>query len=352
LRDLDEFDQFRWTPIRGDRPPLTEEVRRLRLVLERFGVVPGRTPLDEAAGRVSQSKVRDRLVAALDRWLRLEALESGRSAQAGSVRPLLAAVDPDPYRDAVRDVVHGGGGAVRMRELAAQAEGPRQPPGVAALLRGRPAIPAGGKRGVLVAALRRWPNNFGLLMTIGMTYPDSQREGAEERTRWFQAAVAARPTNSAAQVHLGLSLRYKGDVDGAIECFKEAIRLDPKDAAAHLDLGALLCDVRHDYDAAVACFQDSLRIHPNDAKAHSNLGIALSHKGDLDGAIASYKECIRLDPELAPVRRYLGHALKGKGDLDGAIGEYREAIRLDPKAVDSRTDLGNALKAKGDLDGA
>ena len=55
---------------------------------------------------------------------------------------------------------------------------------------------------------------LGLLMTLGSTYPINQEEGANERLRWAQAAVAAAPANTVAHTILGLAL-HDGMTPGA-----------------------------------------------------------------------------------------------------------------------------------------
>src|SRR5581483_7512494 len=94
LRNLDAVDVFRWTPDEGKLPDGPALANRYRAALGRFGADPGEVPPEEVARRVSGSVARDRLVAALDRWL-----GAGRSA---GVRAVLRAVDPNPFRDAVR----------------------------------------------------------------------------------------------------------------------------------------------------------------------------------------------------------------------------------------------------------
>jgi Flp pilus assembly protein TadD len=297
LRDLDAIDRFRWTPI-GYRYPEEKVVAvRWQAALERFGVWPGESP-DEAARRVAGSAVRDRLVAALDRCL--------RAGPSGELRSLLRAVDPDAFRDAVRDAVMAGDGG-RVAELAARAAALDQPPGFAAALGEDGRVPVVRRRGLLVAALARWPGDLGLLMALGGSYPIYQREGAEERLLWYQATVAAHPGNPAAHYNLANALRDKGDVDGALVQYQETIRLEPRDSRAYLNLGVLL-QRKGDADGAVAAYQEARRLNPRDARARNNLGSALHDRGDLDGAIAYYREALDLDPDLGIARDNLKQA--------------------------------------------
>lgn len=72
--------------------------------------------------------------------------------------------------------------------------------------------------------------------------------------------------------------------------------LQPGDVAAHLILGRALDD-KGDWDGAIAEYREALRLNPNYDTVHNNLGIALGHKGDTDGAIAEYREALRLNPK-------------------------------------------------------
>ena len=376
LVELNHIDQFRWTPVVDNKLPARVVVAtKWREAFARFGIEPG-SPA-EAANRISPSWVRDRLLTALDLWLRAE--------PSAGVRAILAAADPDPYRDAVRDAVLATE-ATRVVELATQPEALAQPPGFAAALGQSRDIPVARRRTVLGAALRARPGDLTLLMTMGDSYPFGQREGAEERGRWFQAAVAAHPRNVTAynslglalgkkgnldgavecyreairhdpkfapvHTNLGIALASKGDLDGAIACYREAIRLDPTLAKAHTNLGAILCDVKKDYDGAIACFREALKIDPKDVPAHYNLGVALGKKGNLDGAVECYREALKHAPKNIKVHVNLGIALASKGDVDGSIDAFREALKHAPKNAQVHTNLGAALASKGDLDGA
>jgi tetratricopeptide (TPR) repeat protein len=168
----------------------------------------------------------------------------------------------------------------------------------------------------------------------------------------YQQALALDPNDAQAHLGLGNVLYDMGDLNGAIACFKKALQLAPKYAQAHISLGAILCDHKRDYDRAIACFRQALALDPNDTKAHHNLGVALANRGDLDGAIACFKKSLGLDPKLVQAHNSLGNAQKAKGDLDGAIACYRKAIELNPKHGLVHYNLGNSLKDKGDLDGA
>ncbi len=342
LTDLDTVDRFRWTPLESKLPDAASVATRYREALGRFGADPDSVPVDQAAARISASLVRDRLVTALDRMLRAQ--------KTAGVRAALHAVDPDPYRDAVRDAVLAQI-SPQTAELLSQPEALHQPPGFVAFMSESGAIGVERKRELLRAAVQRRPGELGLLMALGNTYQISSRDAADERVRWFQAAVAVAPANPAPHISLGVSLGAKGDRNGAEAAFREAIQLDPMYTFAHNNLGVAL-QSKGDLDGAIAELQEAIRLDPKYAQAHSNLGTALQAKGDLDGAIAKHQEAIRLEPKNAMAHTNLGAALQAKGDSDAAIAEYRLTLRLDPKNLNAHNNLGVSLRAKGDLDGA
>ncbi|HEV8060076.1 MAG TPA: tetratricopeptide repeat protein [Gemmataceae bacterium] len=96
---------------------------------------------------------------------------------------------------------------------------------------------------------------------------------------------------------LGIALHRKRRWDEAIASYQQAIRLEPDRLEAHLNLGAILCDVRRDFDGAIAEFRMAIQIRPGNSKAQNNLGRALAGKGQWDEAIAAYKEALRLQPK-------------------------------------------------------
>jgi tetratricopeptide (TPR) repeat protein len=282
--------------------------------------------------------VRGRIAAAWD-WL------LGAEKTAG-VRAALQAVDADPYRDEVRDAVRADDGE-KIAALAGRAAALEQPPEFTAFLGGSEAIGVGRRRQLLEAAVRRRPGDLGLLMALGLTYPWGQEEGSEQRLRWYQAAVAAAPTNPAAHYSLGAALNNQKDLAGAEAAYRQALRLDPKYSLAHNGLGAVLRD-RKDLAGAEAACREALRLEPMLAVAHISLGNVLCDRQDLAGAEAAYREALRLDPTLVPAYNNLGWVLQGKGDLAGAEAAYLVACLLDSKLAPALNGLGSVLRARRD----
>jgi Flp pilus assembly protein TadD len=65
-------------------------------------------------------------------------------------------------------------------------------------------------------------------------------------------------------------------------------------------------------DDASAVFREAIRLDPRSAPAHLALGNALRRKGDLDGAIAAYRKALELQPRLEEAKKALEAARKEK----------------------------------------
>ena len=139
--------------------------------------------------------------------------------------------------------------------------------------------------------------------------------------------------------------RAKGEYDRAIADYTEAIRLDPKHAAAFNNRG-LAWTAKGEHDRAIADYTEAIRLDPKHAAAFYNRGNAWSAKGEYDRAIADYTEAIRLDPNYATAFNNRGNAWAAKGEYDRAIADYTEAIRLDPKHANAFNNRGRPGQTK------
>jgi tetratricopeptide (TPR) repeat protein len=175
----------------------------------------------------------------------------------------------------------------------------------------------------------------------------------------FDEAIRLDPKIAAAYNDRGILYQAKGDYDKAIADYDEAIRIDPKNVEPHNNRAAAY-QVKRDYDKAIADYDEAIRIDPKRVEPHNNRGILYQAKGDYDKAIADYNEAIRIDPKRVEPHYNRGILYQAKGDYDNAIADYDEAIRIDPNLairIDPKYSLayydrGSLHQAKGDYDKA
>lgn len=329
LRELNRIDDARWMFNDGQLPPVGTVVLWLVTEFRRYGVVPGRTPSQEAAERINSSAIRERLLTSLEVWFVL----GGRDPM---VREILAAADPDEFRNAARYTSYSraaGQWEARHRPV------PAEQPGWFAVAHGDDrSLDVATRERLLLAFHRVRPDSLPVLMTLAGLAPAGSPAFADRSAGWYRAALAVAPRSSVARNNLGAALKDRGDVGAAIAEFEEAVGLDPGNAHAHSNLGCGL--VGRDPKRAVTECREAVRLNPGDAVAHSNLGSCLIADGDQEGALVSFRRAVELDPAYAKAQNNLGSCLHHLGDRAGAIKSYRAAIRLDPGYALAHYNLG------------
>jgi tetratricopeptide (TPR) repeat protein len=132
-----------------------------------------------------------------------------------------------------------------------------------------------------------------------------------------------------AEAHYGLALvlRDQSRVAEAIEHLQEAIRLDPKHAAAQKTLGDCFVELERLADAAGA-YERALALNPSDVVARYNLGSTLARSGRLPEAIEQYRRVVELAPKEADAWGSLAVAYAAVGRSQEAISAAEESIRL------------------------
>ena len=194
------------------------------------------------------------------------------------------------------------------------------------------------------------PASYDQLYDWGETWKPIQQVDSIRTLLASGEDIASNPDGAAAFNDRGVERANKGDLDGAIEDYSEAIRLRPDFGLAIYNRGVARQD-KKDLDGAIEDYSEAIRLKPDYAGAFYNRGLALQDKDDLDGAIEDYSEAIRLKPDYTAFY-YRATAGNGKGDFDGAIKDYSEVIRLRPEDALAFENRGLARQAKGDADGA
>jgi tetratricopeptide (TPR) repeat protein len=304
----------------------------------------------EAGQGMESRALRVQVAAALDDWAFLRRRQGVKGWK--QLVAVSRALDPDPLRNGLRDVLEGKGGR-SLKELAASAPSQTLPVATAGLL-GRLCEKTDAAEGVLVIlrqVQRRHPTDFWLNIELAECSGQAQPPLVDEAVRYSTVAVTLRPQSPGARLSLGFWLRKKGQQDEAIAEFREVIRLYKDFALAHNLLGLALYD-KGKLDEAMAEFRHAIRLKTDFPPAHNNLGNALSDKGKVDEAIAEYRQALRLNRDYAEAHNGLGNALRATGKLDEAMAEFRHAIRINKDYAEAHNGLAAVLLEKDNVDEA
>ncbi|QTL01793.1 tetratricopeptide repeat protein [Aquabacter sp. L1I39] len=152
------------------------------------------------------------------------------------------------------------------------------------------------------------------------------------------------------------SLHRSGQVDAAIEGFRQAARLQPSWPDPHRMLAMALLQSGRAKEAVQSARTVST-LMPNDPHAHLLLGVGLMTAGQADKAISAFERAIRIAPRLGEAQFQAGNALAATGRFKEAVARYDKALEIDPLGVEALVNRAVALarlkrrdEALGDLD--
>ena len=125
----------------------------------------------------------------------------------------------------------------------------------------------------------------------------------------------------------GLAKQKKGDLDGAMADYNQAIKLDPKFTGAYNNRGNIKLK-KGDLKGAMADYNQAIQLDSKYYRAYNNRGLVRFREGDLNGALADYNQAIALNPKYGLAYRNRGNAKQKRGDLNGAIADFDRAIKV------------------------
>ncbi len=162
-----------------------------------------------------------------------------------------------------------------------------------------------------------------------------------------QTLIAQYPNTFLLHNVLGIALDGLGEYDGAINSYRNALKLQPSMPDLHFNLGIVFGNLNR-FEEAANSYRKAIALNPKFFEAYGNLGTLMQKQGKLEEAVASYRKAISINPD---ARGYfnLGTALRDQGRLDEAIKSYQQAIQLFPNYADAHSNLGETLRDQGNM---
>lgn len=112
--------------------------------------------------------------------------------------------------------------------------------------------------------------------------------------------------------------------------YREALKLNPKNATALNNYGYALTERGIKLDEAEKLIKSALKIEPNNAAFIDSMGWVYYKKGQYDDAIKWLERAVRLQPEDAELHYHLGMAYIAVGRDEDGRRELGEALRINP----------------------
>ncbi len=154
----------------------------------------------------------------------------------------------------------------------------------------------------------------------------------------------------------GMTALQAKDFPTAIESFKKAGELDPKQSAVWIQLaqsydGMSKTKTGAEKDAALVSagenYVKAMELLPADAGLHNNYGLVLAQQKKFAEAQAELEKAAALDPPGGGKYMFnLGAVLTNIGQTDPAVSAFKKAVELDPKYAPAWWQYCSALSAK------
>lgn len=132
----------------------------------------------------------------------------------------------------------------------------------------------------------------------------------------------------------------QGRLNDAIECYRQAISINPGFAEAYLNLGFALHGQQL-FEEAETYLKQAIQINPEMEDAYYLLGNIAQEQGDLESAIANFNKALELKPDFEIVYRNLCQCLLQSGKIEAARLTLEKAISVNPNSADFHFLLGN-----------
>ena len=130
----------------------------------------------------------------------------------------------------------------------------------------------------------------------------------------------------------------------AAELLGQSVALEPRDFAAHVNLGNALCALGR-FETALASYARATALNPNIPQTYNNQGNALRELRQQAAALVSYDKALALDARYLDAHLNRGVVLLDLGRPAMALGSYDAALALDARCAEAWVGRGDALSA-------
>ena len=134
----------------------------------------------------------------------------------------------------------------------------------------------------------------------------------------------------------GIALEEEPATQGqAIAAYEKVLELEPKHAAAHINLGTIFYN-RQEYAKAEKHYRAAIAVDPRYALAYFDLGNVLDETGRVPEAIKTYETALMLAPTYADAHYNLALAYEKIREPRKALRHWKAYVRLDSSGPWSR----------------
>ncbi|NEQ73263.1 MAG: tetratricopeptide repeat protein [Okeania sp. SIO2C9] len=189
-------------------------------------------------------------------------------------------------------------------------------------------------------ALKIQPNLAGVYRNLAKVWHSISQE--KLGTECNYQAVILEPESLTATEHLNLGnkLLELDKIEAAINCYRNAIKINPNLSAAYQELGEILSQ-NGELEEALVVLKQGIKFAPKNPRLYYLLGTVFQEKKEYDSAHTAYSSAIKLKPENHLFHKKLGDIFQEKGELEQAIACYQKSLEISPNFFWGYYSLGN-----------
>jgi tetratricopeptide (TPR) repeat protein len=186
------------------------------------------------------------------------------------------------------------------------------------------------------------------LSNIMLEETNGQQKDNIKNIEVLKKAIKLNPMNDVAYVDLGKAYRFQGQFQQVEECSKKALELNPENYAAYVELGYLYIN-QGQLRQAEECLKKALELKLRNYKAYVDLGKAYRFQGQFQQAEECLKKALELNPMSDEAYLEFGWLYRSQGQPQQAEECLKKALELNPENYAAYVDLGKAYKFQGQL---
>ncbi|MCP4331647.1 MAG: tetratricopeptide repeat protein [Gammaproteobacteria bacterium] len=169
--------------------------------------------------------------------------------------------------------------------------------------------------------------------------------------RACKKAIKINPRYADAHNDLGNVYLKMGRLKESFNAYRKALNLAPDHPMLLNNLGNVLM-AQGEYEKALNWLNKSVELDPDNAATHCNLGNTFRSLGESRKAVAAYRHAIELNPRQGSYCLNLGGVLIELEEFDEAVECFNQVLQLNPEDQKAYLGLGKARNAQGNLDQA
>ena len=156
--------------------------------------------------------------------------------------------------------------------------------------------------------------------------------------------------NGDAEAHRDLGDLYydQKNLDGALEEYRTALKLDPSITGFHKRYAEIVI-AKGEQDEVIKALSGVVKSGNADLSTYMTLGLMYQKKKEYIDAVEMYQKALQLEPSNFDALSALASCQAAGGDINNAIVSYEQAVMMNPKAVEELKELGDLyLKERRD----